>query len=178
MHWDFAAMLTTIFMVAVVCYWVTRPHPISKGGPVTKSQTVRVLGVVALGFATSLLPIVRTNVPVMGRTEWSGLGIVSQVEVWKFPPSPVVLDIASTYLLMLLAAAAVFLPRPRKLLLLISLLGIISSSWALEMGHSLLFDCFIRLGGTLRKLDVDYGVGMYAPEIVMSSVLLIATDLT
>jgi hypothetical protein len=98
------------------------------------------------------------------------------VDAWKGYSSAEVLDIASSYLLMLLAAAVAFLPCPRNPLLVISLLGIICSSWALEMGHSLLFDWFIRSGGMLRKVDVSYAAGMYAPEIAMSTLLLIATS--
>lgn len=176
MHWDGAAMLTTVFMVAAVCYWITRPHAISSGGPFSKSQVAGVILVMALGLATSFLPLARTSVPVAGQTEWSGGDIVLRVDAWKGHPSPEVLGIASSYFLMLLAAAVAFLPRPRNPLLVISLLGIICSSWALEMGHSLLFDWFIYSGGTVRKVEVSYAAGMYAPVIAMSALLLIAAN--
>jgi hypothetical protein len=90
--------------------------------------------------------------------------------------SPVAFDVGLSYLLMLFAMVALCLPYARKVLLVISLLGIICSGWALEMGHSLLFEWFTRSDGTLRMLRVSYAPAIYAVEIVMSVLLLISVS--
>jgi hypothetical protein len=74
---------------------------------------------------------------------------------------------------MLFAVAALCLPRPRKALLALSVLGIICSSWALEMGHDTLFDWFAA--GSIPR-TVSYGPAMYAIEIVMSVLLLVPVN--
>jgi hypothetical protein len=104
------------------------------------------------------------------------LNIISQVYAGKLSFSAVAFDIAATYLLMLFAMVALCLPHTRKILLVISLFGIICSSWAGEMGHDLLFDWFSRSGSTLRMQSVSYGPAMYAIEIVMSVLLLMSVS--
>ena len=178
MHYDVAAILTTLFMAFAVGYWATRSNVMPYTGDLSKSELAQIFLVTAFGLVTLFVPLARTGIPVAGQTEWSGLAIVLRGDAWKFPPSPVVLDIAASYTLMFFAAGAVFFPRPKKLLLVISLLGVICSSWALEMGQSLLFDWFIRTGGILRKVDVTFAPGMYALVITMSTLLIVSTNLT
>jgi hypothetical protein len=177
-HYDVAAILTTLFMAFAVGYWATRSNIVPNTGDLSKSELVQIFLVTAFGLVTLFVPLARTNIPVAGRTEWSGLAIVLWRDAWKFPPSPVVLDITASYTLMLFAAVAAFFPRPKKVLLVISLLGVICSSWALEMGHSLLFDWFIRTGGILRKVDVTLAPGMYSLVITMSTLLIVSTNLS
>jgi hypothetical protein len=62
-------------------------------------------------------------------------------------------------------------------LLVISLLGVICSSRALEMKQSLLFDWFIRTGGILPKVHVTFAPGMCF-VITMSTLLIVSTNLT
>src|SRR5215469_15324952 len=107
-HWDIAAILSTLFMLFAVGYWITRPQLVPTGGRLSRSQFSQVVLVVIFGLVTFFVPLARTNLPVMGRTEWSGLAIVSRPDAWKVPPSPVVLDIAASYVLMLCAVAATF----------------------------------------------------------------------
>jgi hypothetical protein len=102
------------------------------------------------------------------------LNIVSVVYAGNLRFSPVALDVIASYLLMLLALAVLFLPHPRKPLLIISIAGIICSSWALQMGHWTLFDWFTRSAGTLTAVKVSYAPAMYATEIVMSTLLLLS----
>jgi hypothetical protein len=173
-HWDVAGILTTLFMVFTVCYAITRPDP----------RLLRSLGtargpaflVTLFGLCTFFEPIVRTNPFVLGRTQWSGFNIMSQVYAGKLPLSPVAFDIAASYLLMLLVVVALCLPHARRALLAIGVIGIICSSWALEMGHELLFAWFTRSDGTLRTLSVSYAPAMYAVEIVLSVLLLISVS--
>src|SRR5438270_11518406 len=117
-----------------------------------------------------------TDGKVLGRTQWSGFNIMSQVYAGKLPLSPVAFDIAASYLLMLLAVVALCLPHARKALLVIGVIGIICSSWALEMGRSLLFAWLTSSDGTLRTWSVSYGPAMYAVEIVLSVLLLISVS--
>jgi len=101
---------------------------------------------------------------------------MAQVVAKNLPFSPVAFDVAAAYLLMLTALLVLFLPRPRKLLLVITVLGVVCSGWALEMGHDLLFQWFIRSGIAIQILKVSYAPAMYAIEIVMSALLLISVS--
>ena len=133
-HWDVAGILTTLFMVFAICYTITRPRPRLS----TSLGTTRALAflVTAFGLCTFFAPLASTNPSVLGRTQWSGLNIMSQVYTGKLLLSPVAFDVGLSYPLMLFAMVALCLPYARKVLLVISLLGIICSGWALEMGHS------------------------------------------
>jgi hypothetical protein len=172
-HWDIAGIVTTLFMVIVVCYTATRPRLDWSA----ELGTSRALGfvVTAFGLGTFFVPLVRCSPSFLGRTDWSGRDVVSAVYAGQLRSSAVALDVIATYLLFLAAAATLSLPRPRKPLLFIGILGIICSSWALQMGHFNLFDWFVRSAGdTLTKLNVTYAPAMYAIEIVMSALLLIS----
>jgi hypothetical protein len=169
-HWDVAGMLTTLFMVFTVCYAITRPDP-------RLSTSLGPAFLVTLfGLCTFFEPLARTNPTVLGRTQWSSFNIMSPVYAGELPLSSVAFDIAVSYLLMLLAVVAVCLPHARKALLTISVIGIICSSWVLEMGHDLLFAWFTRSDGTLRTLSVSYAPAMYLVEIVPSVLLLISVS--
>jgi hypothetical protein len=173
-HWDVAGILTTLFMVFTVCYAITRPRlrlSTSLGAARAPAFLVSLFGV-----CTFFTPLARTNPSVLGRTQWSGFNIMSQVYAGKLPFSPVAFDIAASYVLMLSAVVALFLPHARKTLLVIGVSGIICSSWALEMGHDLLFAWFTRSDGTLRTLRVSYAPAIYAVEIVLSVLLLISVS--
>jgi hypothetical protein len=172
-HWDIPAILCTLFMVGALSYWITRRRRMPTG-PLGKMQSIPTFLMLAFGLSTFFMPLATTDPPILAKTEWSALDLLSQIYSGKLPFSAVAFDIASTYLLMLLALAALLLPRPRKPLLLISILGIVSSSWALEMGHSLLFSWFTRIDRTLKTIHVSYAIAVYALEIVMSALLLIA----
>jgi hypothetical protein len=173
-HWDVAGILTMLFMVFTVCYAITRPHPQLS----TSLGTARAPAflVSLFGVCTFFTPLARTNPSVLGRTQWSSFNIMSQVYAGKLPLSSVALDIAASYLLMLLALVALCLPHARKALLVIGLIGIICSSWALEMGHSLLFAWFTRSDGTLQTQSVSYAPAMYAIEIVLSVLVLLSVS--
>ena len=173
-HWDVAGILTTLFMVFTVFYAITRPRPrLSTSLGAARAPAFLVT---LFGLCTFFAPLARTNPSVLGRTQWSGFNIMSQVYAGKLPLSSVALDVAASYLLMLLAVVALFLPHARKTVLVISIAGIICSTWALEMGHSLLFHWFTRSDGTLRTLSVTYAPAMYAVEIVLSILLLISVS--
>jgi hypothetical protein len=173
-----AAILTTLFMAFAVGYSPTRSNIVPNTGDLSKSELAQTFLVTAFGLVTLFVPLARTSIPVAGgQTEWSGLAIALRGDAWKFPPSPVVLDIAASYTLMLFAGVAAFFPRPKKVLLVISLLGVICSSRALEMKQSLLFDWFIRTGGILPKVHVTFAPGMCF-VITMSTLLIVSTNLT
>jgi hypothetical protein len=176
-HWDVAAILTTLFMVFAVCYALIR---LRARFPSTPLGNMRMLAfaVAVFGTCTFFVPLARTDPPVLSRADWSGLNLMAQVRAGNLDLSAVAFDIAATYLLMLLALVALLLPRPRKALLVISLLGVVCSSWALEMGHDLLFHWFVRSGSTLQMLKVGYAPAIYAIEIVMSVLLLISVSET
>jgi hypothetical protein len=159
-------------MVYAVCYTVTRRH-LNLSTPLGTARTFAFF-VTAFGLCTFFAPLASANPAVLGRTVWSGLDILKHVYDGTLRLSPVAFDVLSTYLLMLFAIAALCLRRPRKPLLALSVLGIICSSWALEMGHSTLFDWFASTGRTLRT--VSYGPAMYAIEIVMSVLLLVSVN--
>ena len=171
-HWDIKAILTTLFMVYALFYTVTRRHLNLS----TRLGTARVFAffVAAFGLCTFFTPLASSNPAVLGRTEWSGLDILKHLYDGSLRFSPVAFDVLSTYLLMLFAIAALCLPRPRKPLLALSALGIICSSWALEMGHHTLFDWFSNPGST--PTTVSYGPAIYAIEIVMSVLLLVSVN--
>jgi hypothetical protein len=173
-RWDVPAILTTVFMVGTIAYWITRSRPAPLEAPLDETKLWSAALVLAFGLGTSIMPIASTNPPVLGRGQWSALDILSEQYAGRLSLSSVGFDIGATYLLMLSAMLALLLPRPRKSLLVISLLGIICSSWALEMGHSLLFAWFTRLHGTIEPVHVSYGPAMYAIEIIMCVLLLIS----
>ena len=176
-HWDVPATVTTLCMVFAVCYALSH---IGARFPSTTPGSMRALAsvVVIFGLSTFFMPLARTEPSVLGRTEWSGLNLMAQVRAGNLRFSPVAFDVAATYLLMLTALFVLFLPRPRKLLLVIALLGVVCSGWALEMGHDSLFHWFLRSGSTLTLLKVSYAPAMYAIEIVMSGLLLISVSET
>jgi hypothetical protein len=171
-HWDIAGILTTVFMVFAVCYTATRAHldlSASMG-------TSRLLGfvVAVFGLGTFFMPLVRASPAVLGKADWSSRDVLSGVYGGQLRYSAVAFDVVATYLLMLAAFAVLFLPQPRKPLLMIGILGVICSSWALEMGHWSLFHWFSRSAGTLTAMNVSYGPAMYAIEVVVSMLLLIS----
>jgi hypothetical protein len=173
-HWDVTGILTTLFMVFTFCYAITHLDPrlsTSLGAARAPAFLVSLFG-----LCTFFAPLARTNPSVLGRTQWSGFNIMSQIYAGRLPASPDAIDIAASYLLMLLAIVALCLPHARKPLLLIGLIGIICSSWALEMGHSLLFAWFTRSDGTLWTLSVSYAPAMYAVETVVSVLVLISVS--
>lgn len=143
-HRDIAAMLTTLFMIGTVSFALTRSR-IGLSMPFGSTRVFAFL-VVAFGLCTSFVPLARVNPSVLGRSEWSGLDIALSVYRRSLPFSPVAFDIISTYLLLLCSVVVLCLSRPRKKLLMISALGIICSSWALEMEQFTLFDRFTRYG--------------------------------
>ena len=174
-HSDVPAILTTLLMVLAVSYALTRT---GARLPSTPLGSVRALAFVVLifGLCTFFAPLARTDPPVLGRTEWSALDLMAQVRTGNLPLSPVTFDVAATYLLMLIALFVLFLPRPRKVLVIVTLMGAICSGWALEMGHDSLFHWFTRSGSNLKTLKVSYAPALYAIEIVMSGLLLIAVS--
>jgi hypothetical protein len=171
-HWDVKGILTTLFMVYAVCYTVTRGH-LNLSTPLGTARTFAFF-VTAFGLCTFSATLASANPAVLGRTEWSGLDILKHVYDGSLEFSPVAFDVLSTYLLMLFGIAVLCLPRPRKPLLALSVLGIICSSWASEMGHDTLFDWFSNPGSTPGT--VSYGPAMYAIEIVMSVLLLVSVN--
>lgn len=171
-HWDITAILTTLFMVYAVFFTVTRRH-LNLTTPLGTGRTCAFFAT-AFGLCTFFAPLASANPAVLGRTEWSGLDILKHLYDGSLRVSPVVFDVLSTYLLMLFAIAALCLPRPRTPLLALSVLGVICSSWALEVGHHMLFDRFSNPGSTPRTLS--YGPAMYAIEIVMSVLLLVSVN--
>jgi hypothetical protein len=171
-HWDIAGILTTLFMVGAVCYTATR----SRLNLSASLDTSRWLALVVAGFglSTFFTPFARASPSILGKTDWSARDIVSVIYTGQLRFSAVAFDVIATYLLMVVAIATLLLPRPRKPLLLVSILGIICSSWALQMGRWTLFDWFTRSAGTLTPVKVTYAPAMYAIEIVMSMLLLTA----
>ena len=145
-HWDIKAILTTLFMVYAVFYSVTRRH-LNLSTSLGTARTFAFF-VTAFGLCTFFAPLASAKPAVLGRTEWSGLDILKHVYDGSLRFSPVAFDVLSSYLLMLFAIAGLCLPRPRKPLLALSVLGIICSSWALEMGHDTLFDWCSNPGST------------------------------
>jgi hypothetical protein len=159
-------------MVYAVFYTVTRRH-LNLSTSLGTARTFAFF-VTAFGLCTFFAPLASAKPAVLGRTEWSGLDILKHVFDGTLRLSPVAFDVLASYLLMLFAIAALCLPRPRKPLLALSVLGIICSSWALQMGHDTLFDWFSNPGNTPRT--VSFGPAMYAIEIVMSVLLLVSVN--
>ena len=175
-HWDIPAILTTLFMMFVVLYWITRPNPLSAKSQLSRTQIAAVLVVLVGGLATFTVPLVHTDPAVMGRARWSALDVLSEMRSADFALSPTAIDVLASYALMLIAIVVLVLPPLRHALRIVSLLGIICSSWALEMGHYTLFKWFTPVEGALRHVQVSYGPAMYALPIVMSLVLLLSLE--
>jgi hypothetical protein len=171
-HWDIAGILTTLFMVAAVCYTATRSR-LDLSAPMGTSGVLAFV-VAAFGLGTFFMPLARAEPSVFGRSEWSSRDILSAMYAGQLRHSLVALDVIATYVLMLFAIAGLFLPRPRKTLLIIGVLGIICSSWALQMGHWGLFHWFTKSAGSLTAVTVTYAPAMYAIEAVMSMLMLIS----
>ena len=83
----------------------------------------------AIGLWTFFLPIVTTDTPVRGRSEWSPLDlVVARADQWR-PVPPllhvhfVLFEIAFLYALMFLAILILVLPRPQVPLKVISVIG-------------------------------------------------------
>lgn len=98
---------------------------------------------------------------------------MSQAELRYSPPA---LEVAESYVVIFVAAIALFLRNLRKWLWLLGLLGILGSCRALNIGHDLLFPWFTHLDGKLREVKVDYGPAMYALPVTMSLLLLLSID--
>lgn len=92
------------------------------------------LALIVLGTWTFFIPIVVLDPPVMGRTTWSAFGIALKVYQGQLPVSGgsidlQMLEIALIYLLLPVAAWALYRPGPPKVLQAISCIGI-----GLELG--------------------------------------------
>ena len=172
-HWDIAAVLTVAFMAATVIFWVTRPNVFATKGLFSRPHLLALSLVLAFGLATLDVPLVRTAPPVMGRSQWSALNILSEAQLRYSAPA---LELEVSYIVMLVAAGALLLPRFRKRLWFVSLLGVISSSRALNIGKELLFPWFSHAHGQFTQIKVNYGAAMYAGPITMSLLLLLSLD--
>ncbi len=108
----------------------TPRRPTVAGGAVSKLSVAIVIG---LGLATFFMPIVTTDSPVRGRSQWTPLQLlISRADLWRPAPSPfhiqgVLYQIALIYLLMTIAVLALALPRPRKALQFIAVVGAATS---------------------------------------------------
>src|SRR5579862_8080913 len=146
---DVAGALTMLFMAGCLFYWITRrrrlPDTTISGG-----ARIAALLVIAFGLATLAVPLVRTSPAIFGRTAWPGSAIARELYSGQLRASPVALDLVASYLLLAVAAVGLIVWGSRKLLLLVSILGIAASSWALEMGHDTLFDWFVREPHTIN----------------------------
>jgi len=83
-----------------------------------------------MGLWTFFLPIVTTDMPVRGRSQWAPLDLlVARADQWPVLHYHLVLyQIASIYLLMVLALLVLALPSPHKFLKLIAVIGSASST--------------------------------------------------
>ncbi len=84
---------------------------------------------ISLGVCTFFLPMIILDSPVLNRTEWSALAIVSKVFEGKLPVPGSSFDLeliamAVIYLLMPFALLAAYRPGPPKALLVISCMGV------------------------------------------------------
>jgi hypothetical protein len=98
--------------------------------PLGKRRKWLALLVIAIGICTFFLPMVILDTPLLNRTEWSALNIVSKVYEHKLPVQGGRLDeglieIALIYLLMPFALMALYLPGPPKALMVISGIGFV-----------------------------------------------------
>jgi hypothetical protein len=94
---------------------------------ISRALVVLLMGI---GLWTFFLPIVTTDAPVHGRSQWAPLELlVARAYQWR--PAPhfhlVFYQIASIYVLMVLAILVLALPAPHKLLKLIAVIGSASS---------------------------------------------------
>lgn len=83
-----------------------------------------------MGLWTFFVPIVTADTPVRGRSQWAPLDLlVARADQWPVLHYHLVLyQIASIYLLMVLAILVLALPSPHKLLKLIAVIGSASST--------------------------------------------------
>jgi hypothetical protein len=83
-----------------------------------------------MGLWTFFLPIVTADTPVRGRSQWAPLDLlVARADQWPVLHYHLVLyQIASIYLLMVLALLVLALPSPHKFLKLIAVIGSASST--------------------------------------------------
>lgn len=99
------------------------------GEQVRISRPIVVL-LMGIGLWTFFVPIVTTDAPVHGRSQWAPLDLLlARADQWK--PTPhyhlVLYQIAFIYVLMVLAILVLALPAPHKLLKLIAVIGSASS---------------------------------------------------
>lgn len=97
--------------------------------------------VIAIGVCTFFLPMVSLKPPLLNRTEWSALNIVSHVYERKLPVPGGRLDeglieIGLTYLLLPFALIATYLPGPPRALKVISGIGFVCGSLARFWEHT------------------------------------------
>ena len=173
-HWDIPAILVTLVMLFAIYRALLRPHPPAASG--LGNLRAGAFLVAGLGLATFFMPLIRTNPAVMGRTQWSGANIGSELVRGSLDFSPVAFDIVCGYLLLLVALVALCFPRPRKALLVTSLFGVMCSNWALQMSRYSLFDWFVKASSGLQLLHIANAPAMYALSLAMSLLLLISVS--
>ena len=94
-----------------------------------------------IGVATFFAPIVTTDVPVHGRSDWAPVDLLAtRADRWLPAPGPfhvheVLYRIAALYALMLLALVLLALPSPRKPLVLLATVGTALSVVSLRWGY-------------------------------------------
>ena len=95
----------------------------------------------AVGLMTFFVPIVTTDAPVHGRSDWAPLDfLLARADRWLPAPGPlhvheVLYGIAAVYAFMLLALALLPFPSPQKPLLLVATLGTALSVAFLRWGY-------------------------------------------
>ena len=96
---------------------------------------------VATGLSTSFAPIVTTDVPVHGRSDWSPMDLfVARADHWSPVPGPlhvhlVVYLLATLYVLMAIALLLLALPSPRMALAVVATVGTALSVASLRWGY-------------------------------------------
>lgn len=94
-----------------------------------------------IGVTTFFAPIVTTDAPVHGRSDWAPVDfLVARADRWLPAPGPfhiheVLYRIAMLYALMLLALLLLAFPSPRKPLLLLATIGSAVSVVSLRWGY-------------------------------------------
>ena len=96
---------------------------------------------IGIGVATFFVPIVTTDTPVHGRSDWAPVDLLAaRADRWLPAPGPfhiheVVYQIAALYAFMLLALVLLALPSPRKALLVLATIGTALSVASLRWGY-------------------------------------------
>lgn len=123
----------------------------------------------AIGLFTFFVPIVTTDVPVHGRSDWAAVDFLrARADRWLPAPGPfhvhaVLYVIGALYLLMILTLLLLALPSPRKPLMLVATVGAALSVGCMRWAYQ---DFSWLLYGRFSYAWISNGPGGFARSLV------------